>query len=366
MSPITRIALRRIKNAPYQSALLSFALLFSIALLSFFLFLILWVSADGGAAYRDLPFDAFVKSLRASLYIAILLLLLTTLITVRNYSLMRRGELGQTLAVLTSVGAGVGQRCRLLAVELAVLCYPAIFLGIALGALPAVIVAQGIFGTTAKDASWHSFASLALVLLVVGGLLVTLCYYLPALRLKRRAVIQSVRRQNNRAAAERHGYRQSRTFRSMRLLKRLAQKNLDYYREHYRRIALTFAIAAFYPLLTAILFWHIGRVEIVFDHNPYDGVDTSTAVLQAVNQLLAFLGICFLVLTVLGIASAFLMARVQYATRQSARRTYLSIGFTEGEFRSVVRQEIRTLVFWVVGYLFVLAFLANAAFAIYL
>ena len=175
--------------------------------------------------------------------------------------------------------------------------------------------------------------------------MISLCYLLPNISFKRRSVIQSVKKQNTEASELRHGYRQSYTFRSQSLLKRLAKKSIDYYGTVYNKIALSFASSIMYPLLAILLFWNIGNADIVLDTNPYDGIDTTAAVLAVVDKILVFLGLCFLVLTFVGIMQAVFMARMQIFARKESAHIYLSIGMPETDIQKMIRLEIKSVLF---------------------
>ena len=175
--------------------------------------------------------------------------------------------------------------------------------------------------------------------------LISLCYLLPNMNLKRKSVIQSVKKQNTEASEQRHGYRQSYTFKSQSLLKRLAKKSIDYYGTVYNKIALSFASSAMYPLLAILLFWNIGNTDIVLDTNPYDGIDTTAAVLAVVDKILVFLGLCFLVLTFVGTMQAVFMARMQFLARKESTHIYLSIGMPETDITKMIRLEIKSVLF---------------------
>ena len=129
------------------------------------------------------------------------------------------------------------------------------------------------------------------------------------------------------------------------MLKRLAKKSIDYYGTVYNKIALSFASSVMYPLLAILLFWNIGNADIVLDTNPYDGIDTTAAVLAVVDKILVFLGLCFLVLTFVGIMQAVFMARMQILARKESAHIYLSIGMPETDIQKMIRLEIKSVLF---------------------
>ena len=344
MSPITKIAFRRIKKNSRKSIFLTVAVLFSMLMISFFIFFELQTLAIQNPAYKGLPFTEFLNKVRMSMNVTVVTLVIITFITVRTYCSMRNEENKEILAVLTSVGATNYQKRKLIATEVVILYLPPTIIGVCIGAIPGISLGN-LFagGSEIVASSYFSYALLALVLIIAGMLLISLCYLLPNISLKRRSVIQSVKKQNTEASEQRHGYRQSKTFKSQTLLKRLAKKSIDYYGKVYSNIALEFASSALYPVLAFLLFWHIGNTDVVLDINPHDMIDTTEAVLAAVDKILVFLGLCFLVLTCVGIMQAVFMARMQFLTRKQSARIYLSIGMPETDIKKMILLELRSV-----------------------
>ena len=214
-----------------------------------------------------------------------------------------------------------------------------------------------------QNLEWLPLTLLFAAAALIGIFLILLCNYMPELRLKRKSVIQAVKKQNNNASEETHGYRQSKTFRSQSLTKRLAQKSIDYHGKVYSRIMLLFASSAVYPLLAVLLLWNISRESVVVDANPYDGIDTFAPVLEIVGGLLWFLIGCFAVLTCVGFVQAMLIARIQIAERRRSANVYRMIGMVQKDINHMIRKElygvaVRTLVLLI----FVVVIL-NACFA---
>ena len=363
MSPITKIALRRIKKNSRKSIFLTVAVLFSMLMISFFIFFELQTLAVQNPAYKGLPFTEFMNKVRMSMNVTVVTLVIITFLTVRTYCSMRNEENKEALAVLTSVGATNFQKRKLIATEVAILYLPPTLIGVCLGMIPGVSLGNLFAGVSEISASnYISHVLLALVLVIAGMLLISLCYLLPNISFKRRSVIQSVKKQNTEASEQRHGYRQSNTFRSKSLLKRLAKKSIDYYGTVYNKIALSFASSAMYPLLAILLFWNIGNADIVLDTNPYDGIDTTAAVLAVVDKILVFLGLCFLVLTIVGIMQAVFMARMQFLARKESAHIYLSIGMPETDIKKMILLEMRSVLLKSFVWLLVSGFIVSACF----
>ena len=101
--------------------------------------------------------------------------------------------------------------------------------------------------------------------------------------------------------------------------------------------------SALYSLLAILLFRNIGNTDIILDTNPYDGIDTTAAVLAVVDKILVFLGLCFLVLTFVGIMQAVFMARMQFLARRESAHIYLSIGMPETDIKKMIFLEMRSV-----------------------
>ena len=366
MSPITKIALRRIKKNSRKSIFLTVAVLFSMLMISFFIFFELQTLAVQNPAYKGLPFTEFMEKVRMCMNITIVTLVIITFLTVRTYCSMRSEENKEALEVLTSVGATNFQKRKLIAIEVTILYLPPTLIGAYLGMLPGISLGNLFSGGSEVSASnYISHVLLALVLVMAGMLLISLCYLLPNISLKRRSVIQSVKKQNTEASEQRHGYRQSYTFRRQSLLKRLAKKSSDYYGTVYNKIALSFASSAMYPLLAILLFWNIGNADVLLDTNPYDGIDTTVAVLAVVDKILVFLGLCFLVLTFVGIMQAVFMARMQFLARKESAYIYLSIGMPETDIKKMILLEMRSVLLKSFVWLLVSSFIVSACFEMF-
>lgn len=344
MNPVTRIALRRLKRNRRKNLLVAVAITFSMAMIAFFLFFQLQTNLIRNPEIDALPFTKFVGTVGSCMRITVNVLLITTFLTVRLHCSMQRGENSHTRAVLTSIGADGQQKRKLIHIDLLTLYFPPVILGVLLGIIPGIKLGNHFVGVT--DGAVTDLTQYVLVvtgIIAAGILLVLLCNFLPEISFKKRSVIGAVKKQNPAASEQRHGYRQSKTFRNQNLLKRLSKKSIDYYSKTYNPIALTFASAAIYPITVLLFFYHIGSTEVVLDTNPYDGIDTASAVLEATDNILLFLGCCFLALTCIGLAQAFLMARIQLAARKKSAHIYLSLGMPESDIKKMMFLEFRSV-----------------------
>lgn len=369
MNPVAKIALRRIKNAPGHSLLIFLSLLFSVMLITCFTFFAVESVLREDPTISSLPMGIFLSRVRQAMYTAILFLVLTAAVTLRMQSNLRRRQNTPVLAVLTSVGATAKQRRGLVTAELRLVCYPAVLAGSLLGAPTGIFFARhfpgGAQGRFSSGETFLIYLALWFIVVLLGILLVTLCVCIPELGAERSTAIGRIRGQSA-ASAERHGYRQSKTFREQSVLHRLAKKCADYHRAAYRKIAVSFSVSAFYPILALLLTARILGSDVTLDANPYDGIDTAGAVMSVVRTLLLFLGGNFAVLTVFGAVGGVLMTRLQYADRTAAKPAYLAVGLTETDFRALLRREIATVTLRTLVFLLIWSMTASAVFAMVL
>ena len=364
MSPVTKIAVRRLKANKAKNTALAVSVLFSMMLVSFFLAFEMQILLYPNPEHEALPFGEFMAKVSLYMNLSIIVLVLITLLMIQIHCRMRMEENEQLRSMLTSVGAESKDLRQIVKTDIRILYLPAVLLGTILGILPGAWM--GLKFTGMEQVQKPELLPLTLLfaaVVLLGIFFILLCNYLPEIRLKRKSVIQSVKKQNQNANEQTHGYRQSKTFRSQSLLKRLAQKSIDYHGKIYTRIMLMFASSAVYPLLAVLLLWNIGKESVVVDANPYDGTDTITPVLEIVGGLLWFLIICFSVLTCISFMQAILIARMQTAERKRSANVYRMIGMVPEDINRMIRKEL----FGVVIRTFVLFILAavtlNACFA---
>ncbi len=344
MSPVTRIARRKRKQNRLQNIAPTVAVFVSLFVISLLVFFEMQTPPPQDSLHAGLPFTAFMGKFRVALHLTIAFLLILTALTLRIRCAMQSEDHRQTLAVLTSIGATRRQRRAVLISDITGLYLPPAVAGVLSGILPGIRIGQRFWNSTAVPPSPLWYAVVAVGLVVAAVLLIGLCVFLPHVSLKRTAVIQSVKKQNPKASEERHGYRRSRTYRTQTLLKRLAKKSTDYHAATYTRIALSFAASALYPLVALWLFWCVGDTEVILDNNPYDGIDTTGAVLAAMDDLFRFLGWAFLLLAGMGLLQTVLMARTQIAARRKSAHTYLLVGMPPSDIRKMIRLELSGVV----------------------
>lgn len=360
MSPVVKIAWRRLRRDGKRGLVAIVATLTSQLLIAFFVGFAAQLAT--GSLSEGSPANAFFVRLQGSMTFSAIVLSVLSLISIRIRCRGRREENRQTLAILTSIGASSRQRSQLLTLEFAVLYAPAVILGSLLGCYPGMRMAATL--SSADGLNIVAVLAISLMLTIAGLFLTAFCYFLPPLHLDRASLIGSVRRQKRTVQAK-HGYRNSRTFRESALTKRLAKKSVDYYSDTYGGIALGFFLTIMYPLLTILLFFSLGDAEIVLDINPGDGIDTAGSVLAAVNRMLYFLIGAFSALTAAGFLQAFLMARDQVLRRRESAKIYRTVGMTEDDVNRLISHELRSVALRVFVYLVVGTIVINTLFSVF-
>lgn len=346
MNPVTKIAFRRLRKNFGKNFILELSIFVSVLMISFFTFFEIQTLITRNPVYSDLPFYEFLAIVRSCMMVAICVLVAITIITIRTYCSMKNNDNAETLAVLTSVGATSSQKKKLTKIEMWVLYVLPTILGTIAGVFPGVMAGNAFQGLEmTSNYNYLLYTTVAVAIMVISLIVIRLCYVIPNIHFKKRSVIQSVKKQNLEASETTHGYRNSETFRSKALISRLAQKSSDYYKKEYNNIALSFASSILYPILAILLLWYVSHANIVLDVNPFDGVDTSDAVWSVVMKIVAFLGGCFAILTTIGFTQSIMMSKMQMANRKQATRVYAAIGMTDKDVKTLLRSELKSVVF---------------------
>ena len=364
-SLLRRIAVRRLKKSR-ETVLLALGMLFSVLLISFFLFFTVTVKGESNILAQGLPHVKFVRSVADGMSLAATLLSIATLMTMRTWAKLSTEASAGTVAVLHSMGATASQRRYLLLTELSMQYLPSLLIGTTVGAVGGLWMSGSLLGGAVDvTASAPAYALLWLAILLVSGGLLVLCYTLPHIRIKglSPSATESLRRRGRSVSTEVHSYRQSKTYRHQSLLKRLATKSVDFYKARYGSLSMSLAVSAFYPLLAILLMYHLMDASVMMDTNPFDFADTSDAVAASVTGLLTIIAAGFLLLTAQGVWGGVLLIRTQLEQRKPAGRAYLSMGMTERDFRRVMLLEMRSLLLRSALYLLLFLLIANFCFS---
>ena len=362
---LRRIAVRRLKKSR-ETVLLALGMLFSVLLVSFFLFFTDTVKGESNVLAQGLPHIEFVRSVADGMSLAATLLSIATLMTMRTWAKLSTEASAGTMAVLNSMGATASQRRYLLLTELSMQYLPSLLVGTTLGAVGGLWMSVSLLGEAVDTtANITGYVLLWLTILLVSGGLLVLCYTLPNIRIKglTPSATESLRRRGRVVSTEAHGYRKSKTYQRKSLLKRLATKSVDFYKARYGSMALSLAVSAFYPLLAILLMYHLMDASVMMDTNPFDFADTADAVAASVVGLLTIIAAGFLLLTAQGVWGGVLLVRTQLEQRRSAGRAYLSMGMTERDIRRVMLLELRSLFLRSGLYLLLFLLIANFSFS---
>ncbi len=361
---LTRIAIRRLKRSR-ETVPLALGMLFSVLLISFFLFFALTVSEGRAALVEGLPHTTFVRSMADGMRMAATILSVATLLTMRTWARLSVEASAPTVSILHSLGAKSTQRWYLLGKELSMQYLPSLLTGMTLGAVSGILIGRTWTGSGTVGADTVlTYVFLWLAILAVSGILLVLCYAIPHIRIKRvtLSATESLRRRGQSVSTESHSYRHSNTYKRQSLLKRLATKSVDFYKARYKSLAVSLAVSVFYPLLALLLIYHLMGASVILDTNPFDTADTTGAVASSVMGLLSVIVMGFLLLTAQGVWSGILLIRTQLEQRRLAGRAYLPMGMTERDFRRVMGLEIRSLLLRCSLYLCLFILIANFCF----
>lgn len=343
MNLITVIALRRIKRSSRQCMILFFTIVISMALISMLMLIGIKFGFQfkGDAYLKDLPFTQFVNNFQNCLEKACVLLIAATAFALYIHFRMRLEDNASTVSVLSSVGATVFQKSRIMMTEMIILYFPASFFGVVLGAIGADYLINIFLSTlsvaTTDDEKSIVFKTIA-ALVIVSFAFVSVCCFLPGIN----------RRNDARIVADKKsvdsGYKKSKTFSEMIFVKRLAHKSTEYYAKYYRRISLSFVMSVIYPAIGILLFIYMSGAGVIVDSNPFDGVDTSQAVLRIVDSLLLFVCVGFLLLTIIAVIQTVSIIKGQIHRRKAAMKVYNSVGMSPSDCRRLMVFELQSVI----------------------
>lgn len=348
MSATTVIALRRIKRSARQYLILVFTIIVSTALIS--AFLLIYAEIDfyftRDSYLSGLPFTDFLYNFKSCLGKASALLSVVTAFVLHSHLRMRRDDHSKTFLTLSSIGATSHQKNQLLITEMFLLYFPASFLGIFIGLLCSNFIVDMFLKSlsvskTSDDAIL--IISTAIALLIVIFVFIMICCLLPGFNLKKNTILR-LGKNEEIPRIKNHSYRNSKTFKGMAFVKRLAHKSTEYYSKYYRKISFSFVMSVAYPTIAILLFIYMSKVGVVVDTNPYDGIDTSEAVLLVVDSLLAFASVGFLFLALMSVIQTVFIIKSQMERRSSALKIYNSIGMNHSDCRRLIMYEFQRVV----------------------
>ncbi len=337
-APVTKIARKRLRRNFRDGIFSAFAVFLSVFMIALLLVFSQYTQVAENLEREKLPFEEFLLKTELAVNITVTLVAIVTLLTLRIHCRIKNESSLHTLALLTSLGATGWHKLKLILCEILPMYLPSVVLGVSLGLPTGISLGERFTGVV--GAELFSYSADAVMLVAVAFFAVFLCASLPSIELRKRSLIATVRKHDQQASEERHGYRQSMVYKGQEIVRRLSKESADYHYASYNRIAVTFALAVLYPVIAWHLFDSIVNTDIVLDFNPFDSVYTSSAVISAVREMFVFLGIICLSLTCMGIVQAILMVRLQLEMRKKTLRVYLTLGMTRADIRRLARMEI--------------------------
>ena len=343
MRTVLRLTVAKIRAHIYRSVFQSGAVATTAFTLSFLLIFSINASALR-VGFKESHFTKFLSEMADALGTSLLLVGLIAAVSVFVYMRIwhENGEIFS--GRLASVGANEGQLAAISFVELTVLYLVPVFVGTSLGAPVAGLVtgwmssslsirATGVMGVTE--------ALLTSTLTAAGLFALILIFALtPTSRKKRGTVIERIKRHNKDEIGERHGYRNSRTFRNMPPEKRLAKKCVSYYKSSYSRIAAMLTATLAYAVVAALFLKTFLLADIDVDATLYQEA------LSMIGRLFGFFLGLFSLLFLFGIIQLAYMIKLQNKAREQAYNVYRSLGMTEREINRTALCEYRSIIAW--------------------
>jgi len=305
---------------------------------------------DSALAVGEYGVGDFLDEVVSYMGVAILLLIPLSLITFYCLSRLRSEESKSFYSRLESIGASGYRRTAVFFTETLLTFLLPIIIGSGVGILLGKRTANGFAEMMASDYIPEVNEPLIWLAISFVGFLTVFVFSYSA-HFSRGTLIERLKKHNRREVGERHGYRESFTFRHMPIEKRIAKKSLDYYRKSYSRIATVFAVTFYYPMLAFLFFYTFESINVVADANPFDGIDTDGLVFAVMSGVGIFCVGIFSVLFLLGILQLVSMLRTQNKIREESLSVYKTVGMTDEGVKRVIRQEYLTCAFWGTGYL---------------
>jgi len=343
MRTILRLSTAKIRAHIYRCVFQSAAVATTAFTLAFLLIFSISADAQRGS-FRGSPFSEFFTNMADALGSSLLLVGLIATVTVFVYMRIWRENSEIFSGRLTSIGASDGQLAAVSLVELTVIYLIPVFVGALLGAPVADLVTRRMLSSLSVGVKEQIGVrdALLLSLLTAAVLFALLLVFAlaPASRKRRGTVMERIKRHNKDEIGERHGYRNSRTFRSLPPEKRLAKKCVSYYRASYSRIAATLTSTLAYAVVAALFLKTFLSFELEIDAALYQEA------LGVIGRLFGFFLGLFALLFLFGAAQLVYMIKLQAKAREQAYRLYRSLGMTEREIKRTALCEYRSIIAW--------------------
>lgn len=355
MTAVISLSLKRVAKHFRKTVFSSFSALVSASFISAFstsLALLLefkskiprFPVSDGGVADSgSVTLSAFVSDVLGYLSFALVAVAAVSFFAVYVSVRLNSESSEKFNAVLASLGATRAQRAAAFLTETGVNYFLPIIAGAALGVIPGRLFAESLIRLFEPN-----FASEVPVFLLNLGVIIALLLTTLAFSLigrGRGSLTERLKRLNKKEAEATHSYRNSNTFRSMKIEKRVAKKTVEYYKPAYRRISIMIAGAVLYLVIAVAFYYAFGSVSVVIDSNPYDDQDTSAFALKIIGSLVLFCTLSLLVLCALGVIQIVLMIKAQNELRRDTMFCYKSVGMTDNGIKKTLSYEYRAVIF---------------------
>lgn len=336
MSPIAKIAKRQLKNSKKENLIMMTAIGFSMTLITFFLFFKrqteLYPSPYEGA-FWDNYLDKFTFITDAT----VVFLIFASFISLNTFCKLKSEEIKMESALLSALGATEFQKSSIILIQLITLYPLPIIIGTLVGIFPGIIMGRQFLSVPLFSFDIKEFAlSFAMVLgMIVMGITVTaISYFVSNLKFRKESVINKVNSQNITASETRHGYRESKTFKRQPFIQRLGKKSAEYYNKTYNAISRTFALALSYPALALLVLIFMGFTKTAWDST------VKTAFLGIMSTLI----VCMIILAALGLLLVVLLSKYQIEIKKQTVKTYLAVGMTPDEIKSMILFELKSVI----------------------
>lgn len=353
-----RLGFKRVKRNLGKTAFSSFSVLVSSFVIALFSILILVLSEVeerfsgelSGVTSSDkfnniLSLSEFTEQIFRYLTVALFAVVILTLFSIYVFIQLRAEENKKFYATLESIGATHQQRRTVMLTELCILYLcPALvgsIIGAVIGKMISINVAKVIYTDFKSNVST---AVVVLVLYAIFALLSIAVVFLTDIK-KQKSAIESLKLYNKDEADKSHSYRNSNTFRSMPIEKRVAKKSVEYYKRSYRRISVVISGCTSYLVLAIIFLVKFSRTRVAVDDNPYDNIDTSAFSTYLVNHLMLLTTLSLFLLFLLSVGQIIMMIKAQNAVRRGSMLSYKSVGMTDAGTKRVLRYEYSTVIY---------------------
>ena len=357
MRTVIHLTLSKIRHSFGKNALRSFAILVSMAVVSFFSSFVALIQSfkERYPRFGILSSEAedpmtlesvkkFFSDIISGLGITGIAAMLLSFGFIWIFVSTSKEENVRFFATLQSIGATRKERRAVSILEGALLYVFPILLGSALGFFPAAFLGESIAKIFVPDYTlayeiYFAPITVSLVSIVTVSVLSTLFT-----STRKKSVISTLKAHNETEAQATHGYRQSYTFRHMPIEERLAKKSVQYYAASYNRISFSFISCALYPIIAILLLYFIFGLRVV-DYTPGYGLDVEKMV-EDISFRIAFVAVgAFFALLFFGVLNAVYLIRVHNSVRREGLWVYKSIGMCDKSINLLLRYEYRTAVF---------------------